>query len=97
MVLGDAVKVKPVCCDDTVNVTVVVLCTPPPLPVTVIGYVPAGVFAPTVTLIVEFPEPGAAIGLGAKLTVVPEGTPDADNAMAPLKPPLMVEVIVELP
>ena len=48
-------------------------------------------------LMVELPEPGAAIGLGLKLTVVPEGTPDADSVMAPLKPPLIVVVIVEFP
>ena len=45
---------------------------------------------------VELPEPGAGIGLGLKLMVVPEGAPDADRAIALLKPPLMVVVIVEL-
>ena len=48
-------------------------------------------------VMVELPEPGAGIGLGLKLTVVPEGTPDADSVIALLKPPLMVVVIVEVP
>src|SRR5215469_15337546 len=45
------------------------------------------------------PEPGAAIGVGLKLTVVPEGTPlaDTDKLMAWLKPPLTVVVMVEPP
>jgi hypothetical protein len=81
----------------TVSVTVVLCWIPPPLPVTVIGYVPVGVFDPTVTVIVELPEPGAGIGLGLKLTVVPDGTPDADRLMSLLKPPLTVVVIVEVP
>ena len=46
---------------------------------------------------VDVPLPGAAIGLGLKLTVVPVGTPEADNVMALLKPPLMVVVRVEVP
>ena len=45
----------------------------------------------------EFPEPGAGIVLGLKLTVVPEGTPEADKLIALLKPPLMALVIVEVP
>ena len=54
-------------------------------------------FAPTLIVIVDDPLPGAAIGLGLKLTVVPVGTPDADSVMALLKPPLMVVVRVEVP
>jgi len=46
---------------------------------------------------VELPEPGAGIGLGLKLTVVPDGTPDADSVMALLKPPLTVVVMVDVP
>jgi len=46
---------------------------------------------------VELPEPGAGIGLGLKLNVVPDGTPEADKVMALLKPPLMVVVIVDVP
>jgi hypothetical protein len=70
---------------------------PPPLPVTVIGYVPVGVLAPTVMVMVELPEPGAGIVLGLKLTVVPEGMPEADRLIALLKPPMTVVVIVEVP
>ena len=53
--------------------------------------------APTAMVIVEVPEPGAGIVVGLKLTVVPEGTPEADKAMALLKPPLTVVVMVEVP
>ena len=52
---------------------------------------------PTVIVIVEVPDPGAGIGLGLKLTVVPDGAPDADRLMALLKPLLTVVVIVEVP
>ena len=51
--------------------------------------------APTVIFIVELPEPGAGIGFGLKLTVVPAGSPAADNVTAELKPPKTVDVIVE--
>ena len=70
---------------------------PPPLPVTVMGYVPVGVLDPTVMVMVELPEPGAAIGFGLKLTVVPDGAPEADRLIALLKPPLIVVVIVDVP
>src|SRR5271157_1422902 len=85
------------CCAVTVSVTVVFCWIPPPLPVTVIGYVPTGVLAPAVIVIVELPEPGAGIGLGLKLTVVPVGIPEADKLTALLKPPLIVVVIVDVP
>ena len=48
-------------------------------------------------VMVELPEPGAGIGFGLKLTVVPIGTPEAKRAIAALKPPLMVVVMVEVP
>src|SRR3974377_1501859 len=70
---------------------------PPPVPVTVMGYVPIGVLALTVTVIVELPAPGAGIGLGLKLTVVPDGAPEADRLMALPNPPLIVAVIVDDP
>ena len=44
------------------------------------GVVPVGVLDPTVMVMVELPEPGAGIGLGLKLTVVPDGIPEADRA-----------------
>ena len=52
---------------------------------------------PTAIVMVDEPEPGAAIGLGLKLTVVPVGAPLADRLMALLKPPLTVVVMVEVP
>jgi hypothetical protein len=55
------------------------------------------VFEPTEILIVELPEPGAGIVCGLKLTVVPEGTPEAERLTALLKPPLTVVVIVDVP
>jgi len=55
------------------------------------------VLLPTVIVMVELPAPGAAMGLGLKVTVVPEGIPVADRLMALLKPPLMLVVIVDVP
>ena len=82
---GEAESVKfGCCCAITVSVTVVFCWIPPPLPVTVM-------------VMVELPAPGAGIGLGLKLTVVPEGMPEADRLIALLNPPLMVVVIVEVP
>ena len=52
---------------------------------------------PTAIVILDEPEPGAAIGLGLKMTVVPEGAPLADRLMVLLKPPLTVVLTVELP
>ena len=49
------------------------------------------------TVIVEVPEPGAAIDVGLKLTVTPEGAPEAVSATAESKPPETVLVIVEVP
>ena len=83
--------------DVTVRLTVAFCWMPPPLPVTVMGYVPAGVLPPTVIVINELPTPGAGIVCGLKLTVVPDGTPEADRLMELLKPPLIVVVMVELP
>jgi hypothetical protein len=81
----------------TVSVTVVFCWIPPPLPVTVMGYVPVGVLDPTLMLMVELPTPGAGIGFGLKLTVVPDGIPLAERLMALLKPPPMAVVIVDAP
>ena len=53
--------------------------------------------APTAMVIVELPEPGAGMGLGLKLTVVPEGTPEADRLIALLKPPLTAVLMIEVP
>ena len=40
---------------------------------------------PTAIVIVEWPDPGAAMVVGLKLTVVPEGTPEADKLIDELK------------
>ena len=93
---GAAVSVK-LAAAVTVSVTVALCWIPPPLPVTVIGYVPTAVFDPTVMVMVEVPAPGAAILLGLKLTVVPVGIPAADRLIALLNPPLMVVVMVDVP
>ena len=48
-------------------------------------------------VIVEAPEPGAAIDDGLKVTVTPVGCPEALSATALLKPPETVVVMFELP
>src|SRR5271165_2486043 len=83
--------------DVTVSVTVAFCWIPPPLPVTVMGYVPVGVLLPTVIVIVELPAPGAGIVLGFKAMVVPAGAPEADRPIALLKPLLTAVVIVDVP
>ena len=45
----------------------------------------------------DVPEPGAAMEVGAKLTVTPDGRPDADRAIAESKPPVAVVLIVVMP
>lgn len=45
----------------------------------------------------ELPEPGAGILAGLKLTLAPDGTPDAESVIALLNPPLTVVVIVDVP
>lgn len=52
---------------------------------------------PTVMVMADDPEPGAAIDVGLKLTVTPAGWPLALKAIAELKPPETVVVIVEVP
>lgn len=75
----------------------VVCVTPPPLPVTVIVWVPVPALLFTVIVMLDVPEPGAAIGFGLKLAVTREGRPVADNVIAELKPPEIVVVIVDFP
>jgi hypothetical protein len=95
---GEADSVKlPAACAVTVKETVVVGLMPPPDPLTVIVYVPAAVVEATAIVMVELPEPGAAMEAGLKLTVTPAGWPVDDKATAELKPPAMVEEIVEVP
>ena len=56
-----------------------------------------GVLEPTVMVMVELPLPGAGIDCGLKLTLTPEGMPEADKAMELLKPLTMVVVMVVVP
>jgi hypothetical protein len=48
-------------------------------------------------VIVDDPEPGAAIDVGLKLTVTPLGWPEADKAIAESNPPETAVVIVDVP
>jgi hypothetical protein len=56
--------------------------------------VPRAAFLVAFTVIVDEPEPGAAIGLGLKVTVSPLSIPDAERLIAELKLPPMVVVTV---
>ncbi|MDR3748948.1 MAG: hypothetical protein P4M04_12460 [Acidobacteriota bacterium] len=58
---------------------------------------PGGVLPPTVIVIAELPPPGAAFVCGLKLTLVPEGIPEAERLIPLLKPPVIVVVMFELP
>jgi hypothetical protein len=49
-----------------------------------------------VNVTVDVPDPGAAIDVGLKLTVTPDGWPVADKATAELKPPETVVVIFDV-
>lgn len=96
--VGDAETVNDAATVDvTVRFTVVVSVSPPPVPVIVIGYVPAAVVAATVNVTVELPDPGAAIVDGLNPTVTPVGAPEAVSATAELKPPETAVVIVDVP
>ena len=58
---------------------------------------PVAVVEATVMVIVELPEPGAAMDAGLKLTVTPVGCPVADKATAELNPPEIPTVTVDEP
>jgi len=60
-------------------------------------WVPVLARALTVNFRVDFPEPGAAMELGENDAVTPDGRPDADKAIAELKPVCADVVIVTLP
>src|SRR5277367_4621770 len=66
----------------TVRATVVVCVLPPPVPVMVMVWTPIEARVPTLTVIVDDPEPGAAMGLGLKVTVCWFPSPDADRVTA---------------
>jgi hypothetical protein len=59
--------------------------------------VPVAVVEATVIVMVELPEPGAAMEVGLKLTVTPAGWPAADKLTDELKPPEMAVAIVDVP
>ena len=80
-----------------VRVTVVVRVLPPPVPLMAMLRVPVLAREVVVTFIVDVPDPGAAMDVGVKLTVTPDGWPVADKAMAELNPPEMAVVILEVP
>jgi hypothetical protein len=61
------------------------------------AYEPLAVVEATAMVMVELPEPGAAMDGGLKLTVTPAGWPLADSATAELKPSKAVVVILLVP
>ncbi len=81
----------------TFRVTEEVCVTPPPLAVIVIGYEPVATVEATVIVIVDDPEPGAAIEAGLNPTVTPVGWPLAVSVIAELSPPETTVLTVELP
>jgi len=81
----------------TVRDTVAVCVIPPPVPVMVMEDVPAAAVEATVNVNVDVPEPGAAMDVGLKAAVTPVGRPEADSAIAELKPPETAVVMVDLP
>ena len=81
----------------TVNDTLLVCVTPPPVAVTVTFDVPLIAVLPTTNVSVELPLPGAAIEVGLKVAVTPVGNPEAVRETAELKPPLTEVEIVVLP
>lgn len=81
----------------TVSVTVAVCVLPPPVPVIVMVWAPTVARVPTLTVIVDDPEPGAAMGFGLKVTVCWLPSPEADKVTAESKPFSAAVVIVEVP
>lgn len=77
--------------------TVVVCVIPPPVAVMVMVWLPRAEFRPTVTFMIEEPDPGEAMETGLKVTVWPPPCPEAEREMAELKPPETAVVIVEDP
>jgi len=80
----------------TSSVTVVVCVTPPPVPVMVIVWFPVLALLPTLTVRVAIPEPGAAMELGLKVTLLALPSPEADKVIAALKPPEIAVVMVDV-
>src|SRR5258708_29902564 len=80
-----------------VRVTVVVCVTPPPVAVIVMVRVPVLAVEATLISMPAFPAPGATMVVGLSLTMTPAPCPDADSAIAELKPPETAVVIFALP
>jgi hypothetical protein len=80
-----------------VKVTGTVCVMPPPVAVTVTVKVPVVADRLALTVIVDVPEPGAAIDVLLNVIVVPLPSPDADNAIAESKVPDTAVVIVTVP
>lgn len=70
----------------TVRGTVSVCEIPPPLAVTVTFVVPVVAVLLAENVSVELPLPGAAMEVGLKLAVTPDGKPEADSEIAELNP-----------
>ena len=81
----------------TVSAMVAVCVNPPPVPVTVMVDVPAATVEGTVMVTADVPEPGAAMDVGLKATVTPDGWPVALSAMAESNPPETFVVMVDEP
>lgn len=77
--------------------TVVVWVIPPPFAVMVMVRLPVRAVRPTLTVIVDVPDPGAAIEAGLKLTLFALPWPDADNVIAELNPPEIEVLTVTVP
>jgi hypothetical protein len=69
----------------------------PEVPITLMLVVPELGPAPLVNVKTVDPFPGAATAVGLKLAEMPVGNWEAENATAPLKPPLAALVIFRLP
>ena len=80
-----------------VRVRVAVAVLPPPVAVILIGKVVRLADLDAVTNMETVPDPGAAMGLGEKLTVTPDSIPDAVKEIGALKPPDTVVVTVAVP
>src|ERR1700683_991945 len=81
----------------TVSVTVAVCVLPPPVPVIVMVWAPTVARVPTWTVIVDDPEPGAAMGFGLNVTVCWFPSPEADKVTAESKPLSAAVVMGEVP
>lgn len=77
--------------------TVVFAVFPPPDAVIVMVRLPIAARLPAVTVIVEVLDPGAAILLGLKETLLLPPSPEADKLTAELKLPVIVVVTVTFP